>query len=304
MSLENLTTFPWISFNLAILLILSLDLGVFRKQAHAPTYKESLLWSLLWFTLAVLFGFWVLKTKGYESAVNFFTGYAIEKSLSLDNIMVFVLIFEGLGIPLKYQHKVLFWGIFGALILRILMIFAGVVLLQKFHFLMYVFGGFLLITGLKMLRQHDETKDIKQGRLWKFIQRNLPLTDQFNGQSFWLKVGGTKKATPLLAALVLVELSDIIFAVDSIPAIFAVTMDPFIIYTSNVFAILGLRSLYFLLAGAISSFIYLKKGLAFILCFVGLKMVGIIHISPIYSLTIILLSLLVSICFSLSKRKA
>jgi tellurite resistance protein TerC len=301
---ESLTYFPWFSFNLAIIGILFLDLGVFRKKTQIPTYKESLFWSLGWLILAVLFGLWILKTRGHEAAIAFFTGYAVEKSLSLDNIMIFVLIFEGLHIPQQYQHKVLFWGVFGALILRIIMILSGVVLLQKFHFLIYIFGGFLLVTGLQMLRHQNDNQDIKQGKLWKFIQKHLPLNEQFNTHYFLVKVKGSRKATPLLASLLLIEASDVIFALDSIPAIFAITLDPFIIYTSNVFAILGLRSLYFLLARAISSFVYLKKGLACILCFVGLKMLGVINISSACSLGIIISALFVSIYCSLPKRKA
>lgn len=293
---------PWITFNLVILVFLLLDLKLFHKNETVPSYKSALFYSLVWFSLTLLFGGWILYTKGYNSGVLFFTSYLIEKSLSLDNIMVFFVIFASFKIPIQLQYRVLFWGIIGALILRTTMIMAGVFFIQKFHITLYIFGFFLLLMGLKVIVIKEKPTSIKEGLLWKYIKKYLPFTNQLDGSHFFIQDNKIKKATPLLAALIFIEFSDIVFAIDSIPAVFAITTDPFIVYTSNVFAILGLRSLYFLLAGALTQFIYLKKGLALILCFVGCKMLGIVSVSPLSSLVIIASIFILSIAISSNKR--
>lgn len=282
---------PWIIFNLAVIFMLALDLGLFHKKSHTPTYGEALKWSTLWVALALLFAGWISYDQNIEWGTLFLTGYVIEKSLSLDNIMVFAIIFQTLKIPIQYQHKVLFWGIIGALGLRFIMIWGGVLLLQKFHFVIYIFGGLLILSGLKIFFPTSQANDVQEGWSWRLLRKILPIHKNYEGQNFFLKHKGKIFATPLLMALILIELSDIVFAVDSIPAIFAITQDPFIIYTSNVFAILGLRSLYFLLANAMNHLRFLKKGLALILCFVGLKMLNFIKIPTLYSLVIILVIL-------------
>ncbi len=294
--LKNILT--WGIFNLAILAFLFIDLGVFHKKNSKPSYKTALTSSFVWLVLAFIFGIWLIQTQGYENGMLFFTSYLIEKSLSLDNIMVFSLVFASLNIPIHLQHRVLFWGIIGALVLRAIMILAGVFFIQKFHMTLYIFGLMLLFTGIKMLILKEKPNKITDGFLWRKLQAWLPLTSQLHGSRFWVHENNSIKITPLLMALILIEFSDIIFAVDSIPAVFAITSDAFIVYTSNVFAILGLRSLYFLLASALIQFVYLKKGLAFILCFVGLKMLGLVHVDPTYSLVIINLVLVLSVSCS------
>jgi tellurite resistance protein TerC len=295
----------WIIFNALVLLFLALDLGVFHRHPSTPTYKESLCWSVFWIILACLFGAWLYHDQGKVFAIFFFTGYAIEKTLSMDNIMVFAMIFHALSIPTKYQHRVLFWGILGALVMRALMIFIGAVLISEFHFIVYIFGGFLILTGLKMLYMGNSQTKIQDTVIWRWIENNLSTTKDIQGQKFFIrcKETGKRLATPLFVALILVEFTDIVFAVDSIPAIFAVTKEPFIVYTANVFAILGLRSLYFLMAPAMEQFPYLKTGLALILCFVGFKMVGLVKIDPALSLGIVLTTILASILLSRIKAK-
>lgn len=296
---QTKTSLEWIIFNLVILSFLLIDLGIFHKKNSEPSYKSALISSSVWFLLAAVFGIWLTYAQGYENGILFFTGYLIEKSLSLDNIMVFSMVFASLSIPVHLQHRVLFWGIIGALVLRMIMIFAGVLFIQKFHITLYIFGLMLLLTGIKMLIAKDKEGKIVDSFLWRKLKSYLPLTDRLHGSKFLVHENNAIRVTPLLMALIMIEISDIVFAVDSIPAIFAITTDPFIIYTSNVFAILGLRSLYFLLANALVQFVHLKKGLAFILCFVGVKMLGIIPVSPSYSLAIISSVLIVSILFSL-----
>ncbi|MBY0461861.1 MAG: TerC/Alx family metal homeostasis membrane protein [Alphaproteobacteria bacterium] len=293
----------WVAFNLVILTFLFIDLGIFHKKNSVPSYKTALISSFAWFMFACIFGVWVIQSQGYENGMLFFTGYLIEKSLSLDNIMVFSLIFAALNIPIHFQYRVLFWGIIGALILRAIMILSGALFIQRFHLTLYIFGLMLIFTGFKMLLLQEKAKKITDGFLWKKLQNWMPLTHKLHGSKFWIQENKLKKATPLLMALILIELSDIIFAIDSIPAVFAITTDPFIVYTSNIFAILGLRSLYFLLASALTQFVYLKKGLALILCFVGLKMLGVIAISPLSSLIIIGSILALSLVFSFKKTK-
>jgi tellurite resistance protein TerC len=264
---------PWIGFNLFVLAMLALDLGVFHRKAHAISVKEAALWSVIWIGLALLFTTGVYVMRGSVTALEFFTGYLIEKSLSIDNIFVFVLIFSALQVPATSQHRVLFWGILGALLMRGILILVGSVLLEEFHWILYLFGLFLIFTGIRMAFQGDEEQHPENNRLVKWLSTRIPLTPRYEGDRLLTRKAGKWLATPLLLVLLVVETSDLLFAVDSIPAVFAVTHDPFIVYTSNVFAILGLRSLYFVLAGVVSRLYYLKLGLAGILSFVGVKMV-------------------------------
>jgi len=273
----------WIGFNLFVLGLLALDLGVFHQKAHKVSIKEATIWSIVWITLSMLFNlaiyfFWekVAPASSYsnsEAALAFFTGYLLEKSLSVDNIFVFVLIFTFFAVPAKYQHRVLFWGIIGALIMRGTLIIVGAALLKEFHWIIYIFGAFLIFTGIRMAIQRNEELHPEQNPVVKLLRRIMPVTDNYEGDQFFVRRLGKLMATPLFLVLLIVESTDLIFAVDSIPAIFAVTDDPFIVYTSNVCAILGLRSLYFLLAGVIEKFHYLKLGLSVVLVFVGIKMV-------------------------------
>jgi tellurite resistance protein TerC len=265
----------WVGFLAFVLAMLAVDLGVFHRRAHAVSMKEAGVWTMVWIALAALFNLGVYAWFGSGSALEFATGYLIEKALAVDNIFVFVVIFSAFAIPAAYQHRVLFWGVLGALIMRAGFIAAGSALLQRFHWAMYAFGALLAITGIKLLLRrgraaHDAHPE--QNAVVRGLRRLLPVTPDLVGDKFLVKQDGRRFATPLLLALVAIEVSDVLFAVDSIPAIFAVTLDPFIVFTSNVFAILGLRSLYFLLAGALTKFVYLKVGLAAVLIFVGAKM--------------------------------
>lgn len=262
----------WVGFNLLVLTMLALDLGVFHRKAHAVTMREAGIWSVVWVSLALLFNYGIYHWFGPVAAMEFLTGYLIEKSLSVDNIFVFVLIFTYFNVPVENQHRVLFWGVLGALVMRAALILAGAALLTRFHWVIYIFGAFLLVTGIKMAFQKHQHMDPGANPVVGFFRRVFPVTDRYEGDRFFTEVNGRRYATPLLLVLVLVETSDLIFAVDSIPAIFAVTRDPFLVYTSNVFAILGLRSLYFLLAGVVNLFRFLKLGLAVVLSFVGIKM--------------------------------
>ncbi len=268
----SIQAWHWIAFNLLVLCFLALDLFVFHKDAHEVSMKEALGFSAFWIGLAVAFNGFVWWWLGQEKALEFATGYLIEKSLSVDNIFVFVMLFTVFGVPALYQHRVLFWGVLGALVMRFILIILGAALLARFHWVIYVFGGFLLLTGVKMLIVSDAEQHPERNPLFQWLKSKLPLVDQYHGQKFAVRIDGKLFFTPLFLVLVLVEFTDLIFAVDSIPAIFAVTKDPFIVYTSNVFAILGLRSLYFALAGLVHKFRYLKTGLAFVLLFVGAKM--------------------------------
>ena len=269
---ESTSLWLWAGFNLFVLALLALDLGVFHRKAHAVSVKEATAWSAVWVALALLFNAGIWWLRGPEPAVQFFTGYLIEKSLSVDNIFVFALLFGYFAVPAVYQHRVLFWGILGALVMRAAFILAGAALLERFHWVIYVFGAFLIVTGLKMALFRNAEMDPGKNPVLRLVRRLLPVTPDYEGPRFFVRRGGRLWATPLFLVLVLVETTDLIFAVDSIPAIFAVTSDPFLVYTSNVFAILGLRSLYFLLAGVLEKFTYLKLGLAAVLVFVGVKM--------------------------------
>ncbi|MBJ6762841.1 TerC family protein [Myxococcaceae bacterium JPH2] len=295
----------WGGFIAFVIAMLALDLGVFHRKAHEIKMKEALAWSAVWVSLALLFNVGIWWKFGPEPGMQFLTGYLIEKSLSVDNIFVFVVIFSALGIPSLYQHRVLFWGILSALVLRAVMIFAGVAMLERFHWLIYVFGAFLILTGAKLFLQRNKEEHPEDGWLMKAARRVIPSTNRYDGQRFLTVENGRKLATPLLMALLLVEASDVLFALDSIPAIFAVTRDPFLVFTSNIFAILGLRSLFFLMAGMVEKFSYLKVGLSGVLIFVGAKMalIDVVKIPPALSLGIIAALLGASIVASLLKAR-
>lgn len=263
---------PWAGFLLFVLIVLGIDLGFFHKDAHETTRKEALAWSAVWVGLALIFNLGVFYFRGSEDGLLWTTGYLVEWSLSVDNVFVFLLIFSTFAVPPAYRHRVLFWGILGALIMRaILIAFAGV-LLGSLHFVIYVFGAFLVFTGFRFLRGGDHTPDLESNKLVKLAKRFFPVTSEYDGQKFFTKKDGIRYVTPLFLVLLLIESTDLVFAVDSIPAIYAITDDPFIVFTSNVFAILGLRALYFVLAGYLAGLRYLKPGLAGVLTFVGVKM--------------------------------
>ena len=291
----------WVLFNGFVLGMLALDLGVFHRSAHVVRAREAAIWTGVWVTLALLFALGLYIWEDAQTALTFLTGYVIEESLSVDNIFVIVMIFAYFGVPRQYQHRVLFWGIIGALLMRGTFIALGALLLQRFSWIIYIFGALLVITGVRMAIRHDETFDAEKNPVYKLAKRSLPFTTEYDGQKFFSMVNGRRVATPLFLVLLMVEFTDLIFAVDSIPAIFAVTTDPFIVYTSNIFAILGLRSLYFLLAGVVGKFHLLKYGLAVILVFVGAKMIGAqwVHVPILLSLGVIVGVLVVTIVLSL-----
>lgn len=296
----------WAGFILFVMAMLALDLGVFHRKAHAVKFKEALGWSAVWVSLALLFNAGIWWKFGTEPAVQFLTGYLIEKSLSVDNIFVFVVIFGAMRTPAEHQHRVLFWGILSALVLRAAMIFAGVAMLERFHWLIYVFGAFLIVTGVKLFIQRNKEEHPEDGAVLRWARRVIPSTSRLDGAHFFTVENGRRLATPLLMALMMIEVTDVVFALDSIPAIFAVTRDPFIVFTSNIFAILGLRSLFFLLAGAVEKFSYLKVGLSAVLVFVGTKMavVDLVKIPPAISLGVIAVLLGGSVMASLLKARS
>jgi tellurite resistance protein TerC len=291
----------WIIFNAFVLLMLALDLGVFHRKNHDVSVKEALTWTFVWIFLALIFNTIIYFWRGQQQALEFFTGYLVEKALSVDNIFVFIMIFTYFQVPTKYQHKVLFWGILGALIMRVFFIFAGVALLEKFHFTIYIFGALLIFTGVKMFNHSNAKINPEKNPVIKFFKRFMPVTPTLHEDKFFVKMDGRRFATPLFLVLILIETTDLIFAVDSIPAILAITQDQFIVYTSNVFAILGLRSLYFALAGVVHRFWLLSYGLAIVLVFVGIKMTMIdlykipIEWSLIFIATVITGSVLLSL---------
>ena len=293
----------WAGFIVFVLLMLAIDLGVFHKKAHEVSLKEAGTWSAVWVVLAAVFNVGVYHWFGAQRALEFTTGYLIEKALAVDNIFVFVIIFSTFAIPAIYQHRVLFWGVLGALVMRAGFILAGGAFLQRFHWAIYVFGALLAVTGIKLLVQRNQELHPERNPLVRWFQRVFPMTPDFHGGKFLVVKNGRRYATGLLLALVAVEVTDLIFAVDSIPAIFAVTSDPFIVFTSNIFAILGLRSLYFLLAGVITKFAYLKVGLSFVLIFVGAKMLltDLYKVPIVASLGVIAGILALSIIVSLLK---
>jgi tellurite resistance protein TerC len=302
-------TAVWLGFTGLVLALLVLDLGVLNRRSHVLTLKEALSWSGALVALALLFGLFVFWREGTRSALEYYTGYLIELSLSVDNLFVFLLIFSYFGVRADAQPKVLKWGILGAMVMRLIMISLGALLLERFHWIVYVFGGLLMVTGIRMFTQRQETIDLERNPVVRLARRFLPLSDSYDGTKFFTRtVKGKLLATPLLLVLLVVEWSDLVFAIDSIPAIFAVTRDPFLVYSSNVFAILGLRALFFVLAGMLDKFVYLKPGVAFILVFVGLKMTlsAWVHIPTLLSLGVILTTLTVAVVLSLrhSAREA
>jgi tellurite resistance protein TerC len=302
----GISIYFWIGFHVFIFFMLALDLGVFNKRTHVIPVKEAITWSAVWIFLALVFDVFVYFEFGKTRALEFITGYVIEYSLSVDNIFIFILIFTYFAVPAKYQHKILFWGILGALIMRGIFIFAGVALITKFHWIVVIFGGFLLFTGIRMLFQKETEVHPEKNPIIKLFRRFLPVTHTPHGDKLFVREDNRLMATPLFLVLVIIETSDLIFAVDSIPAILAISKSTFIVYTSNIFAILGLRSLYFAIAGIMNYFRYLKIGLSFVLIFVGLKMLGSFfhfEIPILISLGVIISILLFSILASVIIKK-
>lgn len=295
----------WIGFNVFVVVMLVLDLGVFNRKAHVIKVKEALLLSALWIGLALIFNVIVYFWKGQTAALEFLAGYLIEESLSVDNLFVFLLIFSYFKVPALYQHKILFWGILGAIIMRGIFIFAGVALIERFHWIIYIFGVFLIYTAIRLAFQKDKDIHPEQNPALKLFRRFMPVTKDYEGGSFFVRKAGKLFATPLFIVLLVVETTDLLFAVDSIPAVLAITSDPFIVYTSNVFAILGLRAIYFALAGIMQLFHYLSYGLAFILAFVGVKMLlsGFYEIPVEIALGVVVGVLLISIIASVIKQR-
>jgi len=292
----------WLGFSLFILFMLGLDLGLFNRKAHTIKYREAAIWTIIWVLLAVIFGSIVFVTQGTQRGLEFTTGYLIELSLSVDNLFVFLLLFSYFKVPAKYQHRVLFWGVLGALLMRLTMIFVGAELINRFNRITYVFGAFLVYTGVKMFG--EETTDIQpeQNPVVRLVTHYIPIARHYEDEKFFTRVNGRVTGTLLLLVLLIVEITDLVFAVDSIPAIFAITTNTFIVYTSNVFAILGLRSMYFLLAGVVEKFHYLKTGLAIVLTFIGSKMLVVafgVHIPIWLSLIFVTVVLLSSVAASL-----
>ena len=277
------TPLLWIGFTVFVLAMLALDLGVFHRKAHAVGHREALIWTMVWVSLAISFNVWIFLQFGSQHGLEFLTGYLIEYSLSIDNIFVFIIIFRYFSVPAASQHRALFWGILGALVMRALFILLGAALIENFHWIIYVFGAFLVYTGYKMVNGHDMEVHPERNPIVRLFQRVVPITSHYEGSRMLVRQRGRLMATPLLLVLAVIEGTDLVFAVDSIPAIFAVTRDTFIVYTSNIFAILGLRSLYFLLAGAMTKIQYLKIGLGAVLSFVGVKML----ISEFYKIPIL-----------------
>ena len=292
----------WVGFSVFIIAMLSLDLGLFNRRAHTIKYKEAWIWSAVWVTLAMIFAGLVFYYQGTQRGFEFLTGYLIELSLSVDNLFVFLLIFSYFKVPAKFQHRVLFWGVMGALFMRLTMIFVGAALIDRFHWIIYIFGGFLVYTGIKMFSHEDTDMQPDQNPVVRAVTRFLPISHHYDEQKFFTRVNGKLTGTLLFLVLIVVEVTDLIFAVDSIPAIFAITTNTFIVYTSNVFAILGLRSMYFLLAGVVEKFRYLRTGLAIVLTFIGVKMLlgaVSIHIPIQASLAFVALVLVGSVVASL-----
>jgi tellurite resistance protein TerC len=296
----EINAYVWAGFLLFVVAMLVIDLGLFHKKSHEVKIKEALIWSAVWISLALIFNFLIYLYLGKIKALEFLTGYLIEKSLSVDNLFVFIMVFSFFNVESKYQHKILFWGILGALVLRAIFIFAGVALINNFHWIIYLFGAFLIYTGFKMLKQKEEKFDPSKNILVRIFKFFMPVTPQIKGNKFFVRINKKLYATPLFLVLLIIEFTDLIFAVDSIPAILAISNDPFIIFTSNVFAILGLRALYFALAGITKYFRFLKYGLSAILIFVGIKMCisGFFKFPVLISLLVILGILTISVLSS------
>ncbi|MFA7361107.1 MAG: TerC family protein [Candidatus Kapaibacterium sp.] len=300
----EITLWHWAAFVAFLILMLALDLGVFNKKQHEISVKEALITSAVWVALSLAFNAVVFYLWDHQKGLEFLTGYLLEKSLSVDNIFVFILLFNFFDVPKKYQHKVLFWGIFGALVMRAILIFIGTALIAKFSWIIIIFGLFLIVAGLKMAFQKDEKVHPEKNPVVKFVKKFIPVTPEYHKDKFFIRKGKLF-ATPLFIVLIVVETTDLIFAFDSIPAILAITHDPFIVFTSNAFAILGLRALYFALSGFMDKFHYLKMGLSIILVFIGIKMLisGVVHISTVLSLIVIIVVLAASIGASMVRNK-
>jgi tellurite resistance protein TerC len=292
---------PWIAFGVFVVGMLALDLGVFHRKSHEVGLKEALLWTGLWVTLALLFNAGIWLWVGSERALEFLTGYVIELSLSVDNLFVFLLIFAYFKVPARYQHKVLFWGIVGALLMRFAFIGAGIALLHKFHWIIYVFGGILVVSGIKMFLDKGKEVHPEKNPVLRLFRAFIPVSSDYDGGRLTTRINGRRVATPLLVVLVAIETADLVFAVDSVPAVLAITTEPFIVYTSNVFAVLGLRSMFFALAGIMRLFCYIHYGLSAVLVFVGLKMMlsNLYKIPTAASLLIVSSILLISVVASL-----
>jgi tellurite resistance protein TerC len=264
----------WIIFNAGVLLLLVLDLGVFNRRAHEVSIRQAALWSVFWVSVSIAFNLWILHAHGGEKALQFFTGYIIEQSMSVDNIFIFILVFRSFGVERRYQHRVLFWGIIGALVLRGTMIGLGAALIRKFEWALYVLAAFLVVAAIRMLFRKETEPHPERSRLLRWARKIFPVSQNYHGQKLWIREAGKRMATPLLLVLLVVEATDFVFALDSIPAVFGVSRDPFIVYSSNICAILGLRAFYFLLAGVLPAFRYLDEGLSVVLLFVGVKMLA------------------------------
>lgn len=295
----------WIGFSAVVIILMGLDLGVFNRKSHILSFKEAAAWSAGWVSLALLFGLFLLHREGTRHALEYYTGYIIELSLSVDNLFVFILVFQYFSVPAELQPRVLKWGIIGAVIMRFIMIVLGALLLEQFEWVIYVFGAIVIFTGFKMMKAGETKIEPEKNPVVRLAERILPFISSYQGQNFFWRNKGKLVGTPLLLVLIVIETTDLVFAVDSIPAIFAITRDPFIVYTSNVFAILGLRSLFFILAGALDKFEYLKPGVAAILIFVGFKMVLArwVHLPISLSLGIILGTLIAAVLLSIRKTK-
>lgn len=295
-------TIMWLGFGLILTIMFVLDLGVFSRKSHEIKFREALTWTIIWVSIAMAFNVWIYFSMGPVKALEFLTGYLIEESLSVDNLFVFIMIFSYFHISKAHQPKILKWGIIGALAMRAVFIFAGIGLIERFHWMIYVFGGILVFTGIKMAFGGDAHVEPEKNLLVRMVRRFVPITKRIRDDRFFIKKQGIRAATPLFLALLVVESSDVIFAVDSIPAVLAVSHDPFIVYTSNVFAIMGLRSLYYLLANVMEMFAYLKLGISFILTFVGVKMllVDLYHIPIYFSLGVIIGALTIAVLTSIT----
>lgn len=301
----NHTLSVWIGFSAVVIILMALDLGVFNRKSHVLSFKEALAWSAGWVSLALLFGLFLLHKEGTQHALEYYTGYLIELSLSVDNLFVFILVFQYFSVPADLQPRVLKWGIIGAIIMRFIMIVLGALLLERFEWVIYIFGAIVIFTGFKMMNAGETRIEPEKNPVVRLTEKLLPFTSSYQGQHFFWHNKGKLLGTPLLLVLIVIETTDLVFAVDSIPAIFAVTRDPFIVYSSNVFAILGLRSLFFILAGMLDKFEYLKPGVAGILIFVGFKMVLAkwIHLPILLSLAIILGTLTAAVLLSIRKSR-
>jgi tellurite resistance protein TerC len=294
----------WLGFTGLVAALLIVDLGVLNRRSHVLSFKEAMSWSLGLITFAHLFGLFIFWREGTQSALEYYTGYLIELSLSVDNLFVFILIFSYFGVSAEAQPKILKWGILGAIVMRLIMIALGALLLDRFEWIVYVFGAILVVTGIRMLREQEDTVELDKNPVVRLARRILPFSNYYDGTRFFTRRrDGTLLATPMLLVLIIVEWSDLVFAIDSIPAIFAITRDPFLVYSSNVFAILGLRALFFVLAGMMDKFVYLKPGVAIILVFVGLKMTlsHWLHIPTLLSLVVIVLTLVAAVLLSLRR---